>query len=780
MSSSFNSERYAMQTLIRRMGSFLMTAAVSAFLSHVAWAQQSKDYAGNPEQGQSGASNTELTIRNLNRVAASATQVRAVLVSNPGLVVELKRWVAEDAASHGQVVQDGDLTDDAIFDRLANDVKFRSIATVLLQKYGYLVPDVNPNSEEGKERALLIQERTKWLAQAQEEARVQARQKEAEDFKKASACESQQDPKCTGATQPSSAPAQTVAPGRQYQQQIPFGYPQNDQTSPSIPLIPGTTLERTQLIQTGTSPTDNYSPFGQYSLLNTGAGNSPASGTNMNSLTGLTGFGFGSSSGSSEPAQNRQLAAALSSMNSGMGGPTDGLLGSYGMGMGGVSGVGMGMQDFSGMLMGGGSSNNFLPGPTGTALVPMQPYRKFPTTEFAEPSEMIRTRNPYQDVPSLYDMFVQTVARPSTPQRFGMEVFENGAHDLQLIPMDLPAGPDYVVGPGDGLSIDLWGGGFTAAHTHRGSRRPDQPAGSWPTTRQRKILAEVQQDVQQELRTQFRDVSAGVSLARLRTIRVYEVGDVTNPGAYDISSLSTPLNALFVAAGPSTRGSLRLLKHYRGNQLIQTVDVYDLLLHGVKTNIERLENGDTVQVPPIGPQVTIEGMVRRPAIYELRDEKNLADVIELAGGLLPAASLRHIEVQRLVAHEKQTMLSVDIPDGAAQAEVTKTLESFQIQDGDRVRIYPIAPYNQDTIFLEGHVLRPGRYSYRAGMHVTDVISSYKDMLPEPALQYAEIIRLNPPDYRPSVESFNLTEALADPAKAPVLQSDGYRSCVQPI
>src|SRR3979409_271330 len=164
----------------------------------------------------------------------------------------------------------------------------------------------------------------------------------------------------------------------------------------------------------------------------------------------------------------------------------------------------------------------------------------------------------------------------------------------------------------------------------------------------------LQQDLQKELRTQYRDISAGVSLSRLRTIRIYEVGDVSSPGAYDISSLSTPLNALFVAGGPSARGSLRILKHYRGNQLVQTVDVYDLLLHGVKTNIERLENGATVHAPSRGHQLAIEGMVRLPAIYELRDEKNLASVLELAGGLLPAAALRHIEVQRLVAHERRS------------------------------------------------------------------------------------------------------------------------------
>jgi polysaccharide biosynthesis/export protein len=203
---------------------------------------------------------------------------------------------------------------------------------------------------------------------------------------------------------------------------------------------------------------------------------------------------------------------------------------------------------------------------------------------------------------------------------------------------------------------------------------------------------------------------------------------------------------------------------------VEVVDLYDLLLHGVKSDLKRLENGDTVLVPPIGPQVTVDGMVRRPAIYELKDEQNLASVLELAGGLLPTATLRHIEVQRLVAHDKQTMLSFDLPEIDSDSEVTKKLVAFEIHDGDRIRVFPIAPYNQDAVYLEGHVLRPGRYSYHPNMKVTDVIASYKDLLPEPANQYAEIIRLNAPDFHPTVESFDLAGALSNPEQAPVLHA----------
>jgi protein involved in polysaccharide export with SLBB domain len=226
---------------------------------------------------------------------------------------------------------------------------------------------------------------------------------------------------------------------------------------------------------------------------------------------------------------------------------------------------------------------------------------------------------------------------------------------------------------------------------------------------------------------------------------------------------------LFEAGGVTSGGSLRALKHYRGKKLIEEVDAYDLLLHGVRGDLLRLENGDTLMVSPIGQQVTVEGMVRRPAIYELRGETTLEDALELAGGILPAAALQHIEVQRLEAHQKRTMLSLDLSSSSNAEEITKKLSGLQIQDGDQIHIFPIAPYNEGAIYLQWHVLRPGRYSYREGMKLSDVIGSYADLLPEPAGRYAEIVRLNPPDYRPSVESFDLSSAMSNPAAAPKLQ-----------
>ena len=708
---------------------------------------------------------SELERQNLTRVSASVGQLVAILHKDPGLMVELKRWVAKDATDHGQLISDADLTDEAIFDRLENDIPFRSVATILVRKYGYLQPAVNPDSPLAKEQDLIMQERAKWITQDEEAERTKARQAEQQqDLYQTQYC----DPRVRN------CPVQNYGnngPSQQYPQQqqpginqFPSDVPglQNPITiPPTVPYAPpqrtAPSNDMTDLLRTnGEDPLADQSQQG-------GFGGSSQYGQNSDAQDGGQ---SPRSSGGAMGAQRQGSESADLSMNSDFvgDGSSQGMYGNSGSPYANAGTNGANSYNRSPYA----SGNRTSPYDYGNSYSAMQNARR--AREAVSPGQrLLRRPNPYQEIPSLYDMYLQAAARPPAVERFGMQVFENGTRDLQMIPMDLPVGPEYVLGPGDGVSVDLWGGvsrRFYQVVDHEGRLSLPEVG---PLLVAGKSLAEVQESIQKTLRTQFRNVSADVSLSRLRAIRVYVVGDVVRPGAYDIGSLSTPLNALFAAGGPTGRGSLRILKHYRGNQLVQDVDVYDLLLRGVKGDMQRLENGDTVQVPPLGPEVTIEGMVRRPAVYEQKDEKSLADALALAGGLLPSATLRHIEVQRTVAHEKQTMLNLDIPQDQLPDQVTKSLEGFQIQDGDKIRIFPIAPYTQDAVYLEGHVIRPGKYSFREGMRVTDLISSYKDLLPEPALQYGEIIRLSLPDYRPTVQSFSVADALADPSKAPVLK-----------
>jgi protein involved in polysaccharide export with SLBB domain len=283
-----------------------------------------------------------------------------------------------------------------------------------------------------------------------------------------------------------------------------------------------------------------------------------------------------------------------------------------------------------------------------------------------------------------------------------------------------------------------------------------------------RTLGEVQQTIQKMLSHQLRGISVDVTLGKLRTVRVYVVGDVKNPAAYDISSLSTALSALIAAGGPTDTGSYRTVKHYRGKALVEEVDLYDLMLKGVSSNEVHIESGDSILVPPIGPQVTVAGKVRRPAIYELRKEQTLDQILDLAGGVPVTGELSRITVERVQAHERKEMMSVNVSDGAGIQAADDAFKRFRIQDGDVVTVLPILPYSNRAVYLEGHVFRPGKFSYKDGEKVTDLISSYDDLLPEPANR-AEIVRLHPPDFIPFVIPFNLPEVLSKKVEAPSLE-----------
>ncbi|HVM92301.1 MAG TPA: SLBB domain-containing protein [Terriglobales bacterium] len=661
---------------------------------------------------------SDLARENLNYVAASSDQIRTVLAKDAGLLVELKRWIAKEATDNGQVVQESKLTDQAISDRLDRDTAFRAVATRLLQRYGYLLPAPNPDSDFAKEQEFVLKERARRLVaiEAQEDAeslQPDRRNQGGSDVERTDTCDVRQDPTCPQTQNRKPRPRSSA------------GYDSLDnspKTTPDLPEIPPSPTLRARIEGQTEQPSE---------------------------ATSSAEFELASKSAADIPIP---LQIPESFPSNGTASARTGL--DY-----------LERSDARIPMPGGGPHSQPVP-------TPEFAERNEPNPRRAEgdvpPVKMVRPANPYADIPSLYDMYVQASAVPRPAQRFGLDVFRNTASEPDVIPIDLPVGPDYVVGTGDSLSIDLWG-----SVSQRLVRLIDREGRIslpeiGPLFVSGKNLADIQQDVQRALRAAFRDVSADVSLSRVRTVRVYVVGDVAEPGAYDISSLSTPLNALFAAGGVTARGSLRTLRHSRGKQLIEQVDAYDLLLHGIRSDLRRLEDGDTLLVPPLGPQVTVEGMVRRPGIYELLDEKSLSDVLALAGGILPTAALRHVEVQRVEAHEKRTMLTLDLASDNPHDRVDKQLDAFQVQDGDQIHIFPIAAYNEDAIYLQGHVLRPGRYSFKPGMKVTDLITSYSDLLPEPAPHYAEIVRLNPPDFHPSVESFDISEALANPASAPLL------------
>lgn len=679
-------------------------------------AQRSNGYSDHESTRAADAEISDLAKENLDLVAASPVEIRAILAKDPGLVVELKRWIAKEATDYGQVLQESKLSEEAIFDRLDKDVQFRAVATRLLQRYGYLLPSPNPESDIAKEQELVLKERARRLVQieAQDDtlSSVEGNRPE-ERVDRTGTREPEQDGEC--GARDASGRRGTVC--KRDELAPPNANPFTVPDSPATSVPPRTSV--TDLV-----PDESGNEFRSRNAEFELAGGSLASNIDTLSLARAA-----------EPLDPVDLARSMNRPQS----------------------------DKKSTLS---DKGDLLP-PTRRRLQDSSRRHSSTGPDDSNPVNVANSSNPYADIPSLYDMYAHARLPQRAPERFGLDIFRNSDDQTDAIPMDIPVGPDYVVGTGDSLAIDLWG-----SVSQRLVRLVDREGrvalpDAGPLLVSGRTLGDIQLDIQRALRNVYRDVSADVSLARLRTVRVYVVGDVVEPGAYDISALSTPLNALFAAGGITAGGSLRRLQHFRGKQLIQQVDAYDLLLHGVRSDLKRLESGDTLLVPPVGPQVTIEGMVRRPGIYELLDESSLAETLALAGGILPTAALRQIEVQRVEAHEKRTMVSLNVSEQDDKAE-TPQLAAFTVRDGDKIHIFPIAPYNGDAIYLQGHVLRPGRYAYKPGMKVTDLISTYADLLPEPAPHYAEIVRLNPPDFRPTVESFDLSAALSNPASAPSL------------
>lgn len=722
-------------TLICRYWIFLFWI----FLSYAAAGAQEYRGAGASPSGSEVARRApsrtpNIIADNVDRAAASADQLLEVLNREVGLMVEFKRLLAQDAGVSGQILEESDLTDVAITERLHTDLRARALATRLLQRYGYLVPRVNPESDLAAEQKLVRQERAEILARAAERRDTVGDNSNAV---RTAGCD-QLMPECAPqGTLPEdrardnreSLPLSpdTSAPAQRFPEPLRADESSPGQMTPdSADFFP----DQRSLDSAGLSPPETMLAATRVDMT------SPQS-----AIQNMKGYG---SEGPSRPSRGQSALPPLL--------PQPDLRSSE--------------PERSRTMR---RPEEYPAGRNGSGRDASARAASFADAAEAEQGRMVHRPNPYADVPSLYDLYVQASSTDRPLERFGLDVFKKGTTNPDYIPMDLPVGPSYVVGPGDNLSIDLWGGvSQRLVRTVDREGRVALPEVG-PTLISGQTLGDVQQLVQHALRTQFRDVSVDVGLLRLRSVRVYVVGDVASPGAYDISSLSTPLNALFAAGGVTAQGSLRRIQHYRGKQLIEEVDAYDLLLHGIRGDMQRLENGDSLMVPSLSAAVTVEGMVRRPAIYELRDEKTLLDVVDLAGGILPAAALRHIEVQRLLAHETRTMLSVEIGDTSNADSVRSQMAGFAVQDGDRVHIFPIAPYNSESIYLIGHVLRPGRYSYRPEMKLTDLIPSYADLLPEPSTRYAEIIRLHAPDYRPVVEAFDLAAAFEHPEQSPKLE-----------
>jgi protein involved in polysaccharide export with SLBB domain len=312
-------------------------------------------------------------------------------------------------------------------------------------------------------------------------------------------------------------------------------------------------------------------------------------------------------------------------------------------------------------------------------------------------------------------MVVATTGR--TLPIFGASTFANALPSTYAPIGDIAITPDYVIGPGDDLRLQIWG-----QVNLRGSFLVDRTGAiSLPGAGTIHVAGLRFDQLTDFLRSQlgrvYRNFDLNVNMGQLRSIQVFVVGEARVPGSYTVSSLSTLLNALFASGGPKPEGSLRDIQVKRGGKTIVHFDLYDMLLRGDKSNDVQLSSGDVIFIPPAGEQVAVVGSVRNPAIYELRGETTLEQVLKLAGGRTSIAVNSQARVERIYDHAVRSVMEVNLSEPTA----------FKVQDGDILTINAIVDRFKDAVTLRGNVANPGRYVWHPGMRVSDLIPN-KDAL----------------------------------------------------
>ena len=346
-------------------------------------------------------------------------------------------------------------------------------------------------------------------------------------------------------------------------------------------------------------------------------------------------------------------------------------------------------------------------------------------------------------------------------RQFGYDFFDAQAGNFSQI-QDVPVGPDYVIGPQDSLAVHIWN--VPDQNLNRSFIVPVErdgvivipQVGAIPVGGQ--TFSQAERTIRARLGALLKRFEVYVSMARIRTIKVYVVGEVVRPGAYEISSLATASNAVYAACGPSRSGSLRQVKVLRDGQAVADLDLYDLLISGNRRHDSRLQSGDVVLVPPLGAVVAISGSIKRPAIYELKPGTRLTDLLGLAGGLTPLSDRQRCHLFRLDPARGRIMIDVDLIGALASQGREKDRPGVAggdpiLFDGDYVRIGILPTQVFNVVSLVGAVKSPGPYEYRPGMTVKDLING-SQLTVEAYADRAEIVRTDPVTYQTKVIPFS--------------------------
>lgn len=342
-------------------------------------------------------------------------------------------------------------------------------------------------------------------------------------------------------------------------------------------------------------------------------------------------------------------------------------------------------------------------------------------------------------------------------QPFGYNLFQG--EPSTFAPMaNAPVPSNYVLGVGDSLRIQLYGKetrSIDAAIDNEGQIVVENLG---PLSVAGLRYNEAKELIKSTVRERMIGMEAAVSMGELRSMQIFVVGEAYKPGAYTVSSLTTISQALFVSGGVSDIASLRNVQLKRAGETVVTFDLYKLLTEGDASNDFRLQAGDVVFIPTRGDMVSINGEVLRPAIYELLPDETLADALSYAGGLLPTAYRKSVQLQR-------------ISDGSRRVQtidLTASKVKTPLQGGDEITVFPVAQDTVDSVMVVGAAVRPGVYEWRDNLRINDLLPTVEgSLLPITDLTYGIVVRRSDDRRTISVLQFDVARAIQGDAGANV-------------
>lgn len=423
------------------------------------------------------------------------------------------------------------------------------------------------------------------------------------------------------------------------------------------------------------------------------------------------------------------------------------------------------------------------PQPTVPILVPSNPASRTQVTGVPAPSptEAVRPerdttrRAPAQDAPAQAGLV--HLWAPSHLEIFGRELFIRPTTQFQPVTTG-PVDPSYRLAPGDQVMLVLTGDvevSHTLEVTRDGTILVPQVG---VLTVQGMSLQEVEDLLYERMSRVFTGVGRGpgattqfsATMGRLRSNQVFLAGEMERPGAYLVSSVSTVFSALYAARGPNENGSYRQLQLRRGGEVVRTVDVYEYLLRGDSRNDVRLEQGDILFAPLAGRQIAVDGAVRRPAIYELRENEDLRDLLRFAGGLSATASISRIQIDRVLPPAQRrgaverVLVDVDLGELARGRPI-------RLEDHDIVQVFSVTGERRNRVTVQGEVRRPGMVEWSPGMQLADVIERAEGLSPSAYTLRAHIYRLNEQDRTRTLIAAPLGTGGRPGANVPVIDRD---------